>query len=114
MSDNRPAVREPELAPEEKETLIRLSKVDERAQVYTEVRGVVGGLLDHPDAELEAATLACGEVVDGRENLDRDDTVVSWKGTVPIGAVKITATPRESTQPGRIVSRRFDNKEGEE
>lgn len=104
----RPRVVEPKEPPECKETIIRFDKVGERATVYSEHRGVVSRLLRHVEAEAEAITLQNGAVVEDDTLLSEDDTVIAYRGTVPIGALKILKTPRDSSRPSGVVTEKGD------
>jgi len=107
MSDaaGRPKVVEPNgLGPEEKETIIRFDKRGERATVFSEQRGAVSRLLRHPEAEATSIVLADGSTVDSTEALDGGDTVTAFRGTVPIGALKVLKSARDSTRPSAVIS----------
>jgi hypothetical protein len=106
MSDasGRPRVVEPDLAPEEKETIIRFGKTDDRATIFSEQRGVVGRLLRHSSAEPDSITLTDGSTVGDTEALDGSDTVIAYRGTVPIGSLKVRRSARGTDAPARIIS----------
>jgi hypothetical protein len=107
MSDasGRPKVVEPDaLGPEEKETIIRFGKTDGRAVVFSEQRGPVGRLLRHPEAEADSITLADGSTVEDVEALDGNDTVISYRGTVPVGALKVRLSARDNANPAGVIS----------
>lgn len=99
-----PRVLEPDEPPEYKETIIKFDKVDDRATVFSEHRGVVSRLLRHTEAEPEAVTLEDGSTTDDAEHLDGTDTVVAYEGTVPVGALKVLKTPRDSARVSYVVS----------
>ena len=106
MSDTagRPKVSEPDVAPEEKETIFRFGKRDERAVVFSEQRGPVGRLLRHPEAEAESIILDDGSTVEDTEELGPNDTVVAYHGTVPIGALKVRLSARDTASAARVIS----------
>lgn len=105
QSVDRPKVVEPEaLGAEEKETIIRFGKTDGRAVVFSEQRGPVGRLLRHPEAEADSITLADGSTVEDVEALDGNDTVISYRGTVPVGALKVRLSARDTSAPGPVIS----------
>jgi hypothetical protein len=103
-ADERPRVVEPDLAPEEKETIIRFSKRDDRAHIFSEQRGVVGRLLRHPEADVGRVTLADGSRVENPDVLDGTDTVVGIEATVPVGTLKVQETPRKAGGLAAVVS----------
>ncbi|WP_424004838.1 hypothetical protein ACOZ4I_17380 (plasmid) [Haloarcula salina] len=103
-AETQPRVIEPDLAPEEKETIFRFDKVDDRATVFSEQRGAVSRLLRHPEADADEIMLADGSSVDDVDVLDGDDTVIGYRGTVPIGALKVLKKTRDSTRPSEVIS----------
>jgi hypothetical protein len=107
MSDTatRPKVVEPDaLGPEEKETIIRFGKTDGRAVVFSEQRGPVARLLRHPEAEARSITLADGSTVEDVEELGESDTVIGYRGTVPVGTLKVRLSARDTAAPGPVIS----------
>lgn len=108
MSDaaGRPKVVEPDLTPEEKETIIRFDKRGDLATVFSEQRGAVSRLLRHPEAEAAEITLVDGSIVDDADALGPEDTVVAFRGTIPVGALKILKSARESSRPSDVISGR--------
>lgn len=101
-------VAEPQdLTPEEKETAIRFGKVDDRARVHTDERGLTARVLAHP----EAVVLAVHVDDDGRT---RTVTPREWGGrrvvgveaTLPVGAIQVKRSSRATGQHGEVVTER--------
>jgi hypothetical protein len=80
-----------DLTPGEKETMIRFSKTDGMATVYSESGGIMRRLMNHPEADVHP-----DRVMDG--------TVVAVRGEVPIGCLKIMANERKNGGHSTVVS----------
>lgn len=92
------------LRPEEKETVIRFDKSVDSAHIYTEEGGITRRLLRHPHFDLDEWR------VDGGKRLGADqyngETVTGVGGRVPVGTLKVRASPRSTSWHSRIVSQR--------
>jgi hypothetical protein len=64
----------------------------------------VARLLRHPEAEADSITLADGSTVEDAEALGPNDTVVAFRGTVPVGALKVRLSARDNANPARVIS----------
>lgn len=85
-------VREdPDLAPEEKQTMYTRTKVDDGFNVYSEEGGVMRRLLPHPEADVEP-----DRVVDGN--------IVAVKGTIPNSLHKVLGNSRKDNSPAETVT----------
>ena len=82
---------DPELTPTEKETMIRFSKTDGMATVYSESGGIMRRLMNHPEADVHP-----DRTIDG--------TVVAVRGEVPIGCLKVMANERKNGGQSEVVS----------
>jgi hypothetical protein len=80
-----------ELLPEEKETILRLSKSEGRVNVFSEEASIMKRLLEHPEGDVEP-----DRVVDG--------TVMAVKGTIPVGTLSISRDGRQTEGHAEIVS----------
>jgi hypothetical protein len=105
------AVREdPDLAPEEKETTLRLGKRDDLAAVYTAEAGLARRLLAHPHVRVEGVTVADGAA---RRDVAPEETqrgrIVGVRARVPVGVVSVRSSPRATSQHAEIVSDRVFN-----
>lgn len=100
-------VREdPALLPEEKETTIRFGKDEDRATVFTPEAGLMRRLLNHPEFEVHGILLEAGGEVESVEQLHADeDAVVGVRGSVPVGALKVSARSRSTSGHASVVSR---------
>jgi hypothetical protein len=96
-----------DITPEEKETTLRLGKVEDEATIYTAEAGISRRILAHPDIEILGLTVAEGDArreisVDEHDNED----IVGVRGSVPVGALSVRSSPRSSTGHADIVSDR--------
>lgn len=99
---------DPELTPAEKETVVRFSRDEDRAAIYTAEAGLGRRLLKHPHADTEGVTVADGssrrEVP--VEDLDGDEEVVGVRAAAPVGLLQIKGSPRRSGGHADIVTDR--------
>jgi hypothetical protein len=102
-------VREaPRLEPAEKETLFRFAKPDTDAVIDTTESGLTRRLLAHPAVDVDAVTVLQdgGGVVDVSVEAAADRDVVGLRGTVPVGALKVLLSERETEGHAEVVSGR--------
>jgi hypothetical protein len=101
-------VREdPRLTPQEKETTFRFAKDEDRVAIYTDEAGIGRRLLAHPSARIEGVTVVDEDVrptVSVGEVNGRD--IVAVRGRLPVGALKVGLTPRETSEHAPVVSDR--------
>lgn len=99
-------VREdPDLAPQEKETTLRFTKDEDTVHVYTEEAGIGRRLLAHPSARIEGVTVVDNDV---RPTVSVDEVngrdIVAVRGSLPVGALKVRRTSRETDEHAPVVS----------
>jgi len=100
------------LRPEEKETLIRFPKDRDRAVVYSAEAGIMRRLLAHPEFEVLDLETENGAEVESVQQLHAaEDSVVGVRGTIPIGAIKVSACSRSAAGHAEVVSRGGDERE---
>lgn len=87
-----PVGEDPELSPEEKETVLAFNKGADRVVVSSWEAAVVRRLLALPHFELSRVLLRRGKVVFA-------------EGTIPVGALKVLAVPRATASHAEIVAR---------
>ena len=75
----------------EKEFIIRFSKAEDQATVFTEIKSCMKLLVNHSEFELE-------------RTIERDGYVIGIEGKVPIGLLKINANSRSRNTPSLIIS----------
>jgi len=108
MNDLLEAVGEdPDLLPVEKETTIRLPKDRDTIRVFTAEAGLMRRLLAHPHADVQTLnTLEDGT----RQTASIDEyaagTIVGVVVDLPVGALQIKSSPRQTDQHAAIVSDR--------
>ena len=97
-------VREdPALKPEEKECIIRSTKADDEAQVYTGIGSVMRRLLTHPEFRLQDLRDLNGHRLSPEEYTG--ETVTGVWGRIPVGCRKVRASSRSTSHHADIVSR---------
>lgn len=93
------------LGPDEKETLLRFAKSEDRVWVYTEERGLMRRLLQHPEFRLESLRVVTEE--SWVEHVDPDDfnggSITGVDGWVPIGVLSLKTSSRSTSQHAAIV-----------
>lgn len=93
------------LRPDEKETLLRFAKSEDRVWVYTEERGLMRRLIQHPEFRLESLRVVTEE--SWGERVDSDDfsegSITGVDGWVPIGVLSLKTTSRTTSQHAAIV-----------
>lgn len=99
-------VREdPELTPQEKETTLRFAKDEDRVAIYTAEAGIGRRLLAHPSARIGAVTVVDNDV---RPTVSVDEVngrdIVAVRGSLPVGALKVRRTSRETDEHAPVVS----------
>ena len=99
---------DPKLMSVEKETTFRFSSATNEIRFFTAEPGVGRRLLAHPSASIKSVVVAVGDDRPGvgLEEVQEADDVVGVRGVLPIGALGIRASPRESTGHAEIVSQR--------
>lgn len=88
-TDSVSVAEDPELKPEEKETLIGFSKADERLRIHSEQAAVVRWLLQHPEYREESRRRS-----DGQQH--------ATTGTLPVGCLKLSGESRSSSRPSDV------------
>lgn len=83
---------DPDLTSAEKETLIHWSRDDERLRIHSEQAVVVKWLVRHPQFR-------------ERDRRVKDGVLHAVTGTLPVGALKLSGSPRKSNQPGRVLGK---------
>lgn len=90
MPDRLPVREDPELTPEEKETLIGFAKSDDELRVHSEHAAIVRWLRDHPAYHEEGRRV-------------KDGVLHATTGRLPVGAVKLSGHPRDNSRPSTVV-----------
>jgi hypothetical protein len=84
---------DPDLAPAEKEVIVRWARGEERARIFAEQSTVVAWLHRHPEYQvLETRT---GE----------DGVLHRTKGSLPVGCLKLSGSSRSSDATSRVLGR---------
>lgn len=89
------------LTPIEKETTILFSKIDDCASVYTEEAGLMRRLLRHPHFEIKSLRGTEGRRV--APNDFEDGSITGVSGTIPIEALLLQTSLRETSQHSAVV-----------
>lgn len=93
------------LGPEEKETLLHFVKTEDRVWVYTEERGLMRRLLQHPEFRLESLRVVTED--SWGNHVDPDDfdggSITGVDGWLPIGVLSLKTTSRTTSQHAAIV-----------
>lgn len=106
------AVAEGDLSPQEKETSLSFSKDQDRVRVTTREAGIMRRLLALDYTEVR---WVIQETSDGSVKIDAEDLpeefdgrrkLTSIHGFVPVGALKLSGSPRKSTSHAQVVSSR--------
>jgi len=96
------------LVPEEKQTTFQFTKSEDSISIYTEERGLMRRLLQHPEFELESLRVVTED--SWGNYIDPDDfeggSVTGVEGSVPIGALSLKTSSRKTSQHSAIVSAR--------
>lgn len=99
-----------DLQPAEKETVFTLARDQDHVRVYTESRAFMSSLLMHPDFEVTEIR-ECGPDCEHPPYGTRHPpdgysggAVTGLKGTLDVGALKITETARRFKNHSRVVS----------
>ena len=102
------AERDEQCCQHERETVIRWSAGDDRADVMSAERAVMRRLLAHPHCTIESVTVADGENRPSRtlDEVEGDDEIVAVRGELPIGAISVKSEPRSTDQHALTVSGR--------
>lgn len=97
---------DPNLTPKEKETTIHFSRDSDRATIFTAEGGITRRLLGHPEFEVNHLVTERRCKVENLQQLQADDgAVVGVRGTIPVGALKVSARPRSASGHAAVVSR---------
>lgn len=99
---------DPELRPEERETVIRFARDQHRLRFFTAERGIGRRLIAHGHATVEEVVVREGAARPARppEAVDEDDHVVGVRGTLPIGVLSIRGEPRSDPGHAEVVTDR--------
>jgi hypothetical protein len=93
------------LEPEEKETTLHFVKAEDRVWVYTEERGLMRRLLQHPEFRLGSLRVVTED--SWVEYSDPDDfnegSITGVDGWVPIGVLSLKTSSRTTSQHAAIV-----------
>jgi len=94
------------LGPEEKETLLRFVKTEDRVWVYSEERGLMRRLLQHPEFRLESLRVVTED--SWGEHIDPDDfdggSITGVDGWLPIGVLSLKTTSQHAAiVPDRVL-----------
>ena len=93
------------LGSEEKETLLRFVKTEDRVWVYTEEKGLMRRLLQHPEFRLESLRVVTED--SWGEHIDPDDfdgsSITGVDGWLPIGVLSLKTASRTTSQHAAIV-----------
>jgi hypothetical protein len=82
------------LTPEEKEFQLRVSKSEDKVDVFSEIGSVNRHLMQRDDFEVEET------------RKDDEGKIVGVHGKLPIGVLKVQGTERNSSHIGRVVADR--------
>lgn len=97
-----------DLTPAEKETSIRFAKDQDLATIFTAEAGLMRRLVAHPETAIESLTVLDAAGV--RQTVDptgyESGQIVGVVVTVPVGALQIKSSSRQSTQHAALVSDR--------
>jgi hypothetical protein len=85
----------------EKETILKFSKVDDRAKVYTEEAGLMRRLLHHPHFEVSSLRDAEGRKV--ALNDFEGGSITGVDGNIPIEALVFQTSLRANSQHSAVV-----------
>lgn len=103
-----------DLAPREKETVIRFGKSDEEAIIHTRESGLTRRLLAHPESTVVFLNVV--EQDESKAAIDREgwdgQPVTGVEVRVPVGLLKVQSSSRASTQHAPIVSDTALSREG--
>ena len=105
----REAVRvDPSLTPGERETNFRFAQDRDHVDVFTAERGIMRRLLAHPEVDVDFLRVQGGDVGGTAVPLPEYEGggVVGLKGTLPVGCLTISGTPRKSDGHADIVTDR--------
>jgi hypothetical protein len=99
---------DPELAPEEKETTLRFARDEDVATFYTAEAGLGRRLIAHPETVLHGVVIKDGRARPTKppEEVEQGEHVVGVRGTIPLGALSVKSSSRETEQHAAIVSER--------
>lgn len=101
-----------DLSTDERETSIGFARSDDRATVYSEEAAICKRLLMHPEFELQHYSTSHPDRVQQRvsaeeyneEGHDQRKPVYGIKGTIPIGALKVTQHSRKGSGHASVVT----------
>lgn len=96
------------LCPEEKQTTFQFTKSEDSISVYTEERGLMRRLLQHPEFKLESLRVVTEDSWGDHVNPDNFEggSITGVEGLVPIGALSLKTSSRKTSQHSAIVSAR--------
>ena len=89
------------LSSAEKENTIRFAKDEDVASVFTEEAGLMRRLLQHPHFEVESVRLESGREV--APNDFEKGSITGVKGNIPVEAVVLQTSLRETSQHSAVV-----------
>lgn len=98
---------DPDLTPVEKETNLGFAKCDDYARVYTEEAGIGRRLLKHPEFATVELRINTDDALGVRLSPDEfsEGVVTGVKGFIPIGALKVSARSRSTSEHASVVSK---------
>jgi len=80
---------DPDLSPEERETVIQWADDEDRLHIFTEMAAIGRWLHKHPDAEVTSTR-------------EKDGQIVATVARLTVGALKLSGHPRKSTTPSSV------------
>lgn len=98
---------DPALSPEEKETIFRFARDQERLSFHTDERGIGRRLAAHPHSDVETVRVLDDGLASvlSPEQVTDDLEVVAVTGTLPVGAVTLSRDIRRSGGHAEVVAR---------
>jgi hypothetical protein len=101
------------LTPQEKETILRFAKCDDRVFVYTEEGGIMRRLLQHPEFQLKSLRVTTEDSW-GKQVVPDDfdeGSITGVDGWIPIGVLSLNTSSRTTSQHADVVSERVLRRE---
>lgn len=97
-----------QLTPAEKETTIRFAKDQDRARIATAESGLMRRVLAHPESAVVSIDTLDGNVRERGKDIDdySGGDVVGVVATIPVGALQVKLSSRQSSQHAKIVTDR--------
>lgn len=101
------AKTDPELGAEEKEFTIGCTKKDNKARFQTNIASQVKRALRHSDIEADEISVYNEDDGISRmsvEDFDGNGKIVGFRGTLPLGLIKLNSNPRTSRSFAAVIS----------